>query len=515
MAEDNVIKLPVSVGTDNAAEAERQRKLFEWAHEVLRQVGIINELRRARTLDELRAVAFDAEDTEVILAIRSALCPANRKREECFRGLNDRSLKRLLKNKFADLKKERAKALRRSKQHDWSDDLTLSKDGTKVLSNLHNVSLILRHHPEWQHVLAYNEHTGLVEIKKRPPWGKSNPQWSDDCESRMRIWFQASPRLMSPTMGDVGRGVEAAARHNPFHPVRQHLESLTWDGVPRLDAWLSAYLSAADTLYTRSVGMRWLVSGVARTFRPGCQADHTLLLEGAQGVGKSAALRLLAIRDEWFSDRLSHLSSKDAAMETAGVLLIELAELDAFLRVSSSTAKAFLTRTKDRLRRPYGKHLTYHPRQCIFGASLNPPRLGYLKDETGSRRFWPVACGCIDLAGLERDRDQLWAEAVRRFRDGQPWHLETKELEGLATAEQAKRFAIDAWGTADHRVAWQAERGQRRSGTGRARTIAGASKPEPRRENLDTHRVHQASAAARGEAARTLPPDRSHCADRP
>jgi predicted P-loop ATPase len=157
-------------------------------------------------------------------------------------------------------------------------------------------------------------------------------------------------------------------------------------------------------------------------------------------------LRTLAIKDEWFTDRLSHLASKDAVLETAGVLLVEIAEMDALTKAKSSAIKSFLTRRHDRFRPPYGKHTIKLPRQCVFAGTINPLVGGYLKDPTGSRRFWPVACiGMIDRDGLEEVRDQLWAEAVYQYKMGASWWLETPELEALATAEQMARFAIDPW----------------------------------------------------------------------
>ena len=129
------------------------------------------------------------------------------------------------------------------------------------------------------------------------------------------------------------------------------------------------------------------------------------------------------------------------------MLIIEIAEMDALIRATASAMKSFLTRRRDRFRPPYGKHLTTLPRQCVFAGTINPPDDGrYLRDETGARRLWPVACrGMIDLKGLEQARDQLWAEAVHRFKAGEPWWLETPELEALATAEQALRLVVDPW----------------------------------------------------------------------
>lgn len=131
-------------------------------------------------------------------------------------------------------------------------------------------------------------------------------------------------------------------------------------------------------------------------------------------------------------------------METKSVWIIEIAELDTMSRADVGTIKAFISRTSDRFRPPYGKRLVDLPRQCVFAGSVNPEG-GYLKDATGGRRFWPVSCGAIDIATLERDRDQLWAEACVRFRADDPWWLDDQRLEALAAEQQADRYQGDAW----------------------------------------------------------------------
>jgi predicted P-loop ATPase len=228
--------------------------------------------------------------------------------------------------------------------------------------------------------------------------------------------------------------------------VRHYLNALQWDGTPRLDTWLITHCHADDTAYVRAVGRRFPISAVARIYQPGCKVDHMPILEGSQGKQKSEAIRTLAVQDAWFTDRLSHISTKDAQQEAGGTWLIEIAEMDALTRASSSSAKSYVTRRVDRFRPPYGKHIGTFPRQCVFCGTINPPVGGYLKDPTGARRFWPIAChGMIDLDGIKRDRNQLWAEAVHRYKAGEAWWMETPELEALAKAEQDERFKIDVW----------------------------------------------------------------------
>jgi predicted P-loop ATPase len=202
----------------------------------------------------------------------------------------------------------------------------------------------------------------------------------------------------------AGQAVQTAARDHHFHPVKAYLQGLRWDGVERLERWLSTYVGADDTDYARADGSRWLISAVARIFRPGAKAD-CLILEGPQGIRKSTALRTIA--GEYFTDGLADLGSKDAAMQTRGVWIIELSELDS--HAEGAGIKAFMSRTTDRFRPPYGMRLVESPRQCIFAGTVNHGT--YLRDETGGRRFRPVVCGRIDVEGLAAE-DQPACSAI-------------------------------------------------------------------------------------------------------
>ena len=222
-----------------------------------------------------------------------------------------------------------------------------------------------------------------------------------------------------------------------MHPVRDYLTALVWDGISRLDSWLITYLDAEDTPLIRAIGSRWMISAVARIMQPGAKVDHMLILEGPQGGKKSSALKTLA-GAEWFTDELAEIGSKDAAQQMRGIWIIEIAELDAISRAEVSRIKAFLTRTTDRYRPPYERYVVEVPRQCVFAGSVNPET--YLRDETGNRRFWPVRCGSIDIDALRHDRDQLWAEAVARYRQGAIWWLDEPEL--IAELRPNKTSAI-------------------------------------------------------------------------
>jgi predicted P-loop ATPase len=434
--------IPITPGADAhaRAETERKRKLFVWADRVLLDLGWSERVKRANSLHELHKIVFDTDAAEVALAIREALHPASGARADCFAGLREGGLKRILRMRFDEMKAQREAQLRRQggrqqSAADWTDELKLD-DGGGVRPILSNFILFLCHHQKWQGVLGFDEFNARVVIRKRPPWGEETPDanWTDHHESLTRVWFQRED--INASLGDVGRAVQAAARSNAFHPVREYLDALVWDRRPRLNTWLVTYLHAEDSDYIRAIGPRFAISAVARIYQPGCKVDYTPIFEGPQGKLKSEALRTLAVRDAWFTDRLSHVASKDAAIEIAGVWLVEIAEMDALTRASSSAMKAFLTRRFDRFRPPWARHLIRLQRQSVFAGTINPPIGGYLKDATGARRFWPVACGgVIDRDGIERDRDQLWAEAAHRFKAGEKWWLETPELEALAAAE--------------------------------------------------------------------------------
>jgi predicted P-loop ATPase len=444
--------IPFPVGSEDYARAEdqRQRALFAWADALLQQLGLDVEIAQAQTLDALRRIKCDFKDSRIDIAIQDALHPAAGSRAECFLGLREGALKRILQSRFNDLKKDREKELgqgsggqsqNQSSSPAWAAGLKTDADGG-IRPTLNNLILFLRKHPAWLGTFGFNNFTGRVVIRKpEPHWDNElvDAVLADHHETYVRAWFQDQD--IAANKGDVGRALQQAARFSGFHPVRDLFESLKWDGEKRADTLLPTYFHTEDTEYTRAIGVRWLISGVARIYKPGCQADHMLVLEGPEGRRSSQALRALAIRDEWFSDRISNLHSKDAQIETAGVFIFELGEMDAMFKVSPSTFKNFISRRYEDYRPPHGTHKIYRPRQCIFSGTTN--LRAYLKMATyGARRLWPAWCPSIDLEALIRDVPQLWAEAVVRFKAGDIWWL-SSELEKLALAEQALRYKPD------------------------------------------------------------------------
>jgi predicted P-loop ATPase len=337
----------------------------------------------------------------------------------------------------------------------WRNDLLLNLNGT-VKPVLANAITALRGAQEWSGTLAYNEFANCTALRKPAPWMKPgtevHEEWTPNHDVLATEWLHHQGIFVPADV--TGQAIEAVARESPFHPVRTYLTDLTWDGTPRLESWLTDYLGVDPSPYAAAVGSRWLISAVARVFEPGSKADCCLILEGEQGIRKSTALRILA--EPWFTDEIADLGSKDAALQTRGVWVIEIAELDSMSRSEVGRIKAFMSRAADRFRPPYGKRLITSPRQCVFAGSVNHGT--YLRDETGGRRFWPVECKApvIDTDGLGMIRDQLWAEATYLYFEGKPWWLDSVSLNREAAEEQAERYEGDPWD--ELILEWAAER---------------------------------------------------------
>ncbi|MGE0750817.1 MAG: VapE domain-containing protein [Variibacter sp.] len=251
-----------------------------------------------------------------------------------------------------------------------------------------------------------------------------------------RFHFQPSKDLLITVLQDT-------ARINAFHPVRDYLGGLTWDGKSRVDRWLTVYAGADDTEYTRAVGSLLLVAAVRRVRSPGAKFDELVVFESGQGTNKSSALKVLAIREDWFADDLPlNAEGKRVIEQLRGRWIVEAAELSGMRRTDIEHLKAFLSRDIDRARMSYGRLLTEVPRQAVIVGTTNADE--YLRDTTGNRRFWPVRIQQFDLDALRRDRDQLWAEAAQREAQGIGIRLDPK-LWTAAAEQQAQRLTQDPY----------------------------------------------------------------------
>lgn len=330
--------------------------------------------------------------------------------------------------------------------HAWQSDLIM-KNST-IVPVVANLTTILAHDERWEGVLAWDEFSEKA-IKRRPaPWhsddgGSDCGPVDDDDAVRLANWMVRywGARFSSEA---CWQAIQVAAKRNPYHPVRSYLEGVVWDGILRLPNWTTVYLGAKDTPYHRAVGFRWMIAAVARIMRPGCRADCALILEGLQGKKKSSALAALA-SDPWFADDVGDLRTKDSADALRGKWIIELGELSAVRKADAELVKLYLSRRIDHYRPAYGRLTIDRPRQCVFGATTNATE--YQNDPTGLRRFWAVACateGPIDVAAIIQDRDQLWAEAMHWFAQGEQWWLADNEAPDQIE-EQSLRQEIDPW----------------------------------------------------------------------
>ncbi|MGF2734831.1 VapE domain-containing protein [Marinobacter sp. DUT-1] len=290
--------------------------------------------------------------------------------------------------------------------------------------------------------VAYDEFQQRIMLVSAPQWPSEQEYpraWTDRDTIECLAFLQQHG--YKPTREAVFDAVTLYAGRNSQHPVRTYLNGLKWDGLPRLDSWLSDYLGAAPSEYHAVIGAKFLIAAVARIMQPGCKVDTVLVFEGAQGIGKSTTASILA--GDWFTDELPDVGSKDAALQLHGAWIVEIAELDAINRSELSTVKKFISRHTDRYRPPYGRITQDVPRQCVFIGTSNESQ--YLKDSTGNRRFWPVKCNRVDVAAIRRDRDQLWAEALQRFRQGENWWLTADQERVLAEPAQQQRKESDPW----------------------------------------------------------------------
>lgn len=290
--------------------------------------------------------------------------------------------------------------------------------------------------------LRYDEFNGYILISGP---GDEPERYLDD-KALKTLWvrvreyldFKPSLEFFDTTVEVIG--LEAA---NRFHPVRDYLATLKWDGTPRLDTWLVKYGGAPDTEYVRAVGSKAIIAAVRRVRHPGCKFDCMLVLHSGQGTFKSSALKALAGGDAWFTDTLPVDADARVVIEqTRGKWIVELAELAGLKRAEVEHVKATLSRQQDRARAVWGRRAEDVPRQCVFFGTTNAER--FLTDPTGNRRFWPVRVERFDADALKRDRDQLWAEAAAREEGGEEIFL-APGLEAAAAGEQEERRQADPW----------------------------------------------------------------------
>lgn len=325
---------------------------------------------------------------------------------------------------------------------EWQQLLELDKQG-RVKDTLKNITNIVRYDPNLQSIVL-NELTGMLDVNGKLPWRQIRPGWGDADLANAKVYFEQVYGIWSPTKFKDGLiAVVSSERH--YHPIKEYFDTLSWDGIPRVDSLLIEYLGAEDSLYTREVTRKTLCAAVARIYQPGIKFDTILVLNGPQGIGKSTLFARLG--GKWFSDSLTIADMKDksAAEKLQGYWILELGELAGIRKVDVETVKSFITRTDDKFRQSYGTTVESHPRNNIIVGSTNSES-GFLRDVTGNRRFWPVP---VDGSGrrsvfelTQPIIDQIWAEALEMYRAGESLVV-SSQVAAMAYAQQQAAMEAD------------------------------------------------------------------------
>ncbi|WP_295450951.1 virulence-associated E family protein [uncultured Thiodictyon sp.] len=325
----------------------------------------------------------------------------------------------------------------------WQTQLELDRRN-QILPTRANYALILTHDERLRRRMRHNLFLDAPCAVGNLPWQEhpGEREWVDADDAGLRCYLEHTWRVpihMAP-LADAHSQVLAA---QAVHPVRSYLTSLTWDGVPRLDTWIIDSIGAVNCPYVRAVSRKLLIAGVARIMAPGCKADYMLLLIGGQGTGKSTLVQVMG--GPWASDSLFSVHGKEGYEALRGAWLVEVAELSATRKSDVEAVKRFLTQGTDRYREAYGRRVRSYPRQCVFFGTTND--VAPLVDPTGERRYWPVVVTSerpvqVWAPELNAVRDQLWAEAVCMYADGEV-HVLTPELEQQAALVQAQHRSDD------------------------------------------------------------------------
>lgn len=335
--------------------------------------------------------------------------------------------------------------------HDWVLGLQANPKTGEALSTIQNVRTILENDPRLKDRIYHDEMAGRPVVCAPLPWEPQEypyreRQWKDEDDAGLRGYMELIYRITGKERILDGFAVFAINRR--VHRLRDYLSKLQWDGVPRVDTLLVDYFGAADSIYVREAIRKTLVGAVARILSPGTKFDTMLILAGPQGIGKSTFFRFLGM--EWYSDSLCTFEGREAAELLQGYWLIEAGELTGMTKSEMTSVKQFLSKCDDVYRAAYGRRTEKYPRQCIIVGTTNESE--FLKDYTGNRRFWPVDLAQQDRrkdiwAGLRREVDQIWAEAVCMYRLGEPLVLSAaaeKLAEGVQEEHRESGYAEGA-----------------------------------------------------------------------
>lgn len=327
---------------------------------------------------------------------------------------------------------------------EWQNKLALDRRGN-IKDTLQNIALIIRNDENFKHIV-YNEFKDTIDVIGLLPWKQVKPGWNDSDLANAKVYFERVYGIWSPTkFKDALLAVVSSDRL--YHPIKDYFATLHWDGQERIDTLLIDYFGAKDSPYTRAVIRKTLVAAVARIYKPGVKFDSILVLNGPQGMGKSTFFAILG--KQWFSDSLSisDMRDKTAAEKLLGNWILEISEMNGIRKTEVEVVKSFVTRQDDKFRQAYGVNVESHPRKCIIVGSTNSEG-GFLRDVTGNRRFWPVHVpGTGKHHPWELDCvDQIWAEAIHLYNEGEELFLKGTEAEEAYKMQQEAMESDDREG---------------------------------------------------------------------
>lgn len=346
----------------------------------------------------------------------------------------------LVTERMEGAKEAFADTLLEENEADWKTKLQLSKSGA-VEATTHNLVVILENDPNLKGCLAKNLFTNRLCIVDSLPWRRcddavNGSPWSDEDDSNLRHYIETVYGISNKSKLEDATIV--TMNHHSFHPVRDYLNALTWDGEQRAETLFIDYFGAEDNLYTREVTRKWLTAAVARIMKPGCKFDNMIVLTGQQGIGKSHMGDMLG--KGWYSDTFNTVQGKEAYEQLKGVWIIEMAELSAMKKAEVEGIKLFISKQEDNYRAAYGRFAQSNKRQCVFYGTTNVD--DFLRDRTGNRRFWPIKCGETqpkrDVFSITPAYiDMVWAEAKVWYDEGERLYLDA-EVAKLAAEEQLR-----------------------------------------------------------------------------
>lgn len=296
---------------------------------------------------------------------------------------------------------------------------------------------------DYNGLIRHNVMTGKPEYydKTEGKW----EEWTDVNEAQMRDQFQNVYGLYHEKM--LRDALQIYFQAHQVNPLIDLLESLSWDGKPRICAFLHDILQCSDTPYYREVSRLIFAGGIHRAYRPGCKFDDMIVLVGQQGGGKSTVVRMLNMEDRFFRE-IKTITGKEGVEALRGVWIGEMAELLAMTRVREAEAvKAFITAQEDSYRAPYARYVETIPRRCTFLGTTNNSL--FLSDKTGNRRFYPVQCHSDGYDLLSHEKEvrayirQCWAEAVALYKNGELKPYADKSVLPFIRAEQENAMEDD------------------------------------------------------------------------